>query len=199
MVGAQAYGILSFTNLTPGVGAILPGAYNVGTATQDPANINAGLLRINFLTPFTVPPVLVVQPIRVGVDWVAAALNPFMPDGVNVHRNVFPIPPVNAVDGTVDEVINYLPVEVYESGVLPVDGRPMPESSRIELENNLLNYRLLAVERDHFTVQFASYIGKKIRIKPYQLDGTAGLDAVQQGTVTEILFNFIACGDLNVL
>lgn len=196
MVGTQAYGTLLFSNQNLGQGTILPGSFNTGTATQDEANINAGLLRVDFLTPFLFPPVIVVQPIRVSVGWTSPGDDPFMPDGTNVHRNVFPLPESGAVGG-IDETLGDQVARVDNTGALPEDGRPMHASSRIEIESMLLDYRLMSVERTHFVVQFAGYLGKIVRVVPHKLaDGTTGTDDVQHGTVTEILFGYMGAGDL---
>lgn len=198
MVGLQAYAAVSMNNLVPGTGTIHPGAFNTASALQDAANINAGLIRVNFNTPFRFPPVINIQPVRVLITWESPGVSPFMPDGVNTHRDVFPLPPNQAV-GDVDEIMDIRVARVYESGALPEDGRPMPPSSKIEIESKLLSHRIMNAERTHFNVQFASYIGQVVRVRPYQLDVDAlGSDDVTHGTVTELMFNYIAAGDLEL-
>lgn len=197
MVGVNAYATVAFNDTRPQEGYVLPGSYNVATAIQDPANINAGLLRVNFAARFLYPPVITVTPVRVGIEWVSPGNEPFMPDGSNRQRDVFPMPPAYAaVAGEVDEIAGVPVARVYESGALPVDGRPMPTSSRIEMETQSLQYRLMFVERTHFVIQFASYLGKVVEFRPVQLDGTTGTDDVQRGVIREIMFNFIACGNV---
>ena len=198
MVGIKAYATIQLSSTSLGTGNILPGAYNTASVIQDPSNINAGIVRINFTSAFVYPPVVTIQPVRVGVDWLAPGMDPFMPDGLNTHRNVFPLSPIGAAGSGADTIIDVPVAQVYESGVLPVDGRPMPLSSRIEIEHKLLANRLLAVERDHMLVQFASFLGQVVRVQPYNIDGT-GLDITddyQHGTVNEILFGYTAYGDL---
>jgi len=198
MVGLQAYGQILFSSSTLGVGLPVAGAYNIATATQDPANVNAGIFRIDFSVPFLVPPAVQVQPVRIGIDWTSPGPAPFMPDGMNTHREVFPLPPALAA-GTADEILDVPPMRVFEiPAPPPVDGRGQPASSKIELEQKLLSYRLLAIERNHLLIQFASFLGEIITVRPYLLDGSGlGTDSVQQGTVNEILFSIMAAGDLN--
>jgi len=206
MVGVKGYATIQLSSTNLGTGNVLPGAYNTASAIQDTTNINAGIVRISFTSAFVYPPVVTIQPVRVGVFWYAPGMDPFMPDGPNVHRNVFPLSPVGVLPlppspapGSVaaDTLLDVPVAQVYESGVLPVDGRPMPLSSRIEIENKLLAYRLLAVERDHMLIQFASYLGQVVRVQPYKVDGTGlGADDYQHGTINEILFGFAAFGDL---
>lgn len=196
MVGLQAYGQILFSSTTLGTGLPVAGAYNIGSATQDPANVNAGILRVDFSVPFLVPPALSIQPVRIGIDWTSPGPAPFMPDGTNVHRRVFPLPPYQAL-GEVDEVLGISPMRVYEDGALPEDGREQPPSSKIELEQRLLSYRLLAIERTHVLVQFAAFLGEVVQVRSYQLSGIPGSDDVQRGTVNEILFSIMAAGDLN--
>lgn len=199
MVGVKGYATIQLTSTSLGTGLVLPGAYNTASAIQDPANINAGIVRINFTASFVNPPVILIQPVRVGVDWLAPGMDPFMPDGLNVHRNVFPLSPVNAAGGGADTILDVPVAQVYENGALPTDGRPMPLSSRIEIENKLLAHRLLAIERDHLLVQFASFLGQVVRVQPYLIDGTGlGTDDYQHGTINEILFGYAAFGDLVV-
>lgn len=198
MVGVQGYAVISMSNLTPGVGTVQPGGYNTASALQDAANINAALVRVNFTIPFQLPPVISIQPIRVLVNWVSPGGSPFMPDGANTHRNVFPLPPQSGA-GSVDEIMDIRVARVYEVGSLPVGGRPMPPSTKIEIENRLLANRVLNAERTYFNVQFASHIGQVIRVRPYQLDeDVLGSDDVQHGTITEITFGFLAAGDLDL-
>jgi len=197
MVGVKGYATIQLSSTDLGTGLVLPGAFNIASAIQDPSNINAGIIRVNFISAFIVPPVITIQPVRVGIDWLAPGMDPFMPDGLNTHRNVFPLSPVGAAGSDADTILDVPVAQVYESGVLPVDGRPMPLSSRIEIENKLLAYRLLAVERDHMLIQFASYLGQVVRVQPYKVDGTGlGADDYQHGTINEILFGFAAFGDL---
>ena len=199
MVDVRAYGTIQMKSDNLGAGVILPGAFNVSSILQDPANINAGILRIYFVAPFMFPPAVAIQPVRVGVDWDAPGMNPFMPDGLNVHRNVFPLPPSKVILGVADERLDIPVASDYESGALPAGGRPIALSSRIELENRLLAFRLLAVEIDHISIQFASFLGQVVRVYPHSIDGvTPTTDDFQQGTVNEILFGFFAAGDLTV-
>jgi len=198
MVGVKGYATVQLSSTSLGTGVVLPGAFNTASVIQDPTNINAGIIRINFVTAFIYPPVITIQPVRVGVMWLAPGMDPFMPDGPNVHRNVFPLSPAGAAGGNADTILDIPVAQVYENGALPVDGRPMPLSSRIEIEDKLLAHRLLAVERDHMLIQFASYLGQVVRVQPYKVDGT-GLDTTddyQHGTVNEILFGYTAYGDL---
>lgn len=198
MVDVRAYGTIQLKSDSLGTGVILPGAFNVASALQDTANLNAGIIRVYFTAPFLYPPAVAIQPVRVGVDWDAPGTNPFMPDGLNVHRNVFPLPPVKVIGGVADEIMDVPVARDYESGVLPVGGRPLALSTRIEMENRLLSFRLLAVEKDHMSIQFATYLGQVVQVRPYQIDGSgAGTDDYQQGTVNEILFGFFAAGDLS--
>ena len=198
MVGIQAYAAISMSNLLPGTGTVHPGGFNTASALQDPANVNAGLIRVNFNTSFRFPPVISIQPIRVLVTWESPGSSPFMPDGANTHRDIFPLPPNQAVGG-VDEIMDIRVARVHESGSLPADGRPMPPSSKIEIESRLLANRVLNAERTHFNVQFASYISQTVRVRPYQLDQDAlGGDDVQHGTITEIMFSYMAAGDLDL-
>ena len=197
MVGVKGYATIQLSSANLGTGNVLPGAYNTASAIQDTTNINAGIVRISFTSAFVYPPVVTIQPVRVGVFWYAPGMDPFMPDGPNVHRNVFPLSPVGAAGSGADTIIDVPVAQVYESGVLPVDGRPMPLSSRIEIEHKLLANRLLAVERDHMLVQFASFLGQVVRVQPYNIDGTGlGTDDYQHGTINEILFGYTAYGDL---
>lgn len=192
MVGIQAYGTIFVDGGSPpGAGKVLPGSFNTASATQDPNNINAGLVRINFITPFKLPPVVCVQGVRVCVEWVSPGSSPFHPDGTNVHREVFPLPPALAVNGEVDEILDVAAARVDDGS-----GR-QPASSRIEVENKLLNHRLLRVERQFIEVQFAVFIGKKVRVRPFTLEGAGSTLDVQDGTVTEILFGYLAAGDLD--
>jgi len=197
MVGVTAYSTILIDIEHLGQGTILPGAFNTSSAMQDVANINAGIVIINFITPFVVPPVVQVQPVRVDVDWTSAG-DPFMPSGLDTHREVFPLPPTLAVSGEVDQIIDIPVAQVYVDGALPVEGRPMPLSTRIEIENKLTAFRLLAVERTHISIQFSSFLGQVVRVRPYNMEtGDAGADDVQQGTIRGILFNYQAAGDLN--
>ncbi len=200
MVGIQAYSTISLSSTVPaGQGIIHPGGFNTASALQDAANINAGLVRINFITPFLFPPVIAMQPVRVLIDWVSPGPNPFMPDGPSRHREVFPLPPELAVDGTADEIMDIRVARVHEDGALPVEGRPMPPSTKVEIEDRLLMHRIMNVERTFFRVQFASYISQIVRVRPYQLDtDTLGADDVQHGTVQELMFSYIAAGDLDL-
>lgn len=192
MVGVQAYSTILMSNEnTPGVGTILPGDFNTGSVTQDVNNINAGLVRINFVAPFKYPPVVCVQGVRVCVEWVSPGINPFQPDGFDVHREVFPLPPSLSINGEIDEILDTSIAKVDE-----VSGG-QPASSRIELENRLLNHRLLRVERAFIEVQFAAYLGKIIRARPFTLEGVDSTFDVQEGTVTQVLFGYMACGDLD--
>lgn len=192
MVGIQAYGTIFVDgNGTPGVGQVLPGSFNTASVTQDPNNINAGLVRINFLTPFRFPPVVCVQGVRVCVEWESPGTSPFHPDGIDVHREIFPLPPALAINGEVDEILD-IAVARVDNG----SGR-QPASSRIEVENKLLNNRLLRVERKFIEVQFSAFIGKVVRARPFTLEGVDSTLDVQEGTVTEILFGYMAAGDLD--
>lgn len=192
MVGLQAYGTILMSNEnTPGVGTVLPGDFNTASVTQDVNNINAGLVRINFTTPFKVPPVVCVQGVRVCIEWMSPGANPFHEDGFDVHREVFPLPPSKAINGEVDEILDVTVGRVEETSV------GQPASSRIEIENKLLNNRLLRVERTFIEVQFSAFIGKAIRVRPFTLEGVDSVFDVQEGTVTQVLFGYMAAGDLD--
>ena len=270
MVDVKGYATIQISSGNiPGIGTILPGAFNTASVIQDTNNINAGIIRVNFTSPFLYPPVIVIQPVRMGIDWLAPGVDPFMPDELNAHRWVFPLPPSKVIAGVADEVLGVPVARVYEdfkfvtsvtrvgsvatvttpaahgfktgdqvdiegaaqveyNGVFPVTvtgantftyavtgtpitpatgpitviltiGRPMPSSSRIEMEARLMTYRLLAIERDHFSIQFSSYLGQIVRVRPYQIDGSGtGTDDFQQGTVNEILFGYLAAGDIGM-
>lgn len=200
MVGVQAYGQVLFSTTNLGTGLLVSGSYNIASATQDLGNVNAGILRVDFVTPFLVPPVVTIQPVRVGVEWASPGTEPFMPDGTNVHREVFPLSPALSVGGAADRVEGVAPVPVLQPSpfvVPPAAGREMPASSKIEIENRLLAHRLLAVERTYALIQFASYLGQVVEYRPQLLQGGAGADDYQRGTINEILFGLMAAGDLN--
>jgi len=198
MVGVKAYATVQMSLAELGTGTIRSGSFNTASVIQDEANINAGIVRINFTTPFVYPPVVFVQPVRVGVEWLSPGLQPFMPDGDNTHREVFPLPPPLVVGpDEVDEVLGVPPMRVHEPPLpLPPEGREMPPSSRIDLEQQLMRHRLLAVERTYLLVQFASFLGQKVEVRPHTLPGPDGLDDPQRGTVNELLFCYMAAGDL---
>jgi len=202
MVSIKAYATVQLKSDSLGLANILPGSFNTASVLQDPTNINAGIIRINFATAFLNPPVVFIQPVRIGINWLSPGLNPFIPDGSNVHRDVFPLPPSKVVGGTADEIMDIPVARVDPSVWYPVHGgadqsRALSLSSRIEIENKMLASRLLAVERDYLLIQFASFLGQVIRVRPFNIDGSgAGSDDYQQGTINEILFGYIAAGDL---
>ncbi len=192
MVGIQGYATISMGNLIPGTGTVHPGGFNTASALQDANNINAGLIRVNFNIPFRFPPTVTVQPIRAQVLWESPGNDPFHLDGENVHRDVFPLPPPLAIDGQVDEILDVPVARVHEAS------GGQPTASRIETENKLLECRLMFIERTHFVVQFAGYVGKSVRVRPFTLEGIDAATDVQHGTVSEILFSYMAAGDLEV-
>lgn len=201
MVGLNAYATITFNHLHPGQGIVLPSSYNVASAVQDQGNINAGLLRVNFTASFVHPPIINVQPVRLGLEWLApeGPPPPFAPNGPNIQREVFPMPPAQVLGDEVDEIFDIPGPRVYQPDPPvppPEPGREMPTSARIELEQKMLSYRLMFVERDHFVVQFGSYIGKIVELRPHKLDGGAGDDGPQRVIIREIMFNFMACGDI---
>ena len=192
MVGVQAYCTARVNTETPaGAGEILPGSFNVASAIQDSNNVNAGVVRLDFKTPFMFPPVAMVQGVRVLVEWASPGSSPFHPDGTNVHREIFPLPPNLAIDGEVDEILDTRIAKVDDATV------SQPTASRVEIERLLLNHRLLRVERKFVEVQFASFVGKKVRVRPFTLKGLDSANDVQEGTITEVLFGFLAAGDLD--
>lgn len=200
MVGVKAYATIQMKGEELGTGTVLPGSFNTSSALQDTGNVNSGIVRISFITPFTNPPVVFVQPVRVGVTWASPGLEPFMPDGDNIHREIFPLPPPLVIGpGDADEIIDVPLMRVHEPAPPPPpEGREMPPSSKVELERRLLNFRLLHVERQYLLIQFAAYLGQTIEVRPHQLTGVPGTDDVQRGVVNELLFGYMAAGDLSV-
>lgn len=200
MVGVQAYSQILFSSNDLGTGLLVSGGYNIASATQDSGNINAGILRVDFTAPFLVPPVVMIQPVRVGITWASPGEHPFIPDGTNVHREVFPLPDSLVVSDEADRLEGVPPVPVYEPSPYtepPATGREMPAASKVDIESRLLGHRLLAVERTHVLVQFASYLGQIIKYTPQKIQSGAGTDDYQLGTVNEILFGLMAAGDLD--
>lgn len=191
MVGLNAYGtIFVSSENTPGVGTVLPGDFNTASVIQDANNINAGIIRVNFTTPFIYPPVVCVQGVRVTVEWESPGADPFQPDGTNTHREVFPLPPSLAIDGEIDEILD-VPVARIDDA-----SECQPASSRIQVENRLLDHRLLKVERTFLEIQFASFVGRVVRVRPFTLKGLDSVKDVQEGLITEVLFGYMAAGDL---